>query len=104
MIEYTVRVYDYGTKKWYLNGERHREDGPAVECSSGDKYWYLNDKLHREDGPALEFDNGDKSWYLNGKSLTEDEFNKAMSPTKELTISEIEAMLGYKIKVVGEDK
>jgi len=31
MIEYTVRVYDNGDKHWYLNGERHREDGPAVE-------------------------------------------------------------------------
>ena len=31
MIEYTVEVYDSGTKYWYLNGERHREDGPAIE-------------------------------------------------------------------------
>ena len=29
MIEYTVKVYANGDKSWYLNGKRHREDGPA---------------------------------------------------------------------------
>ena len=28
MIEYTVKVWDNGTKFWYLNGKPHREDGP----------------------------------------------------------------------------
>ena len=27
---------------WYLNGEHHREDGPAVERADGDKEWWLN--------------------------------------------------------------
>tara|TARA_R110002124_G_scaffold275368_1_gene445684 strand:- start:271 stop:513 length:243 start_codon:yes stop_codon:yes gene_type:complete len=44
MIEYTVQVYTSGTKKWYLNGKLHREDGPAIECVDGLKCWYLNDK------------------------------------------------------------
>jgi len=26
----------YGDKYWYLNGKRHREDGPAVEHANGD--------------------------------------------------------------------
>ena len=102
MIEYTVKVYVSGTKHWYLKGKLHREDGPAIERAGGTKEWYLNDMRHREDGPAVEFNNGDKYWYLNGKQLTGDQFNKAMSPTRELTISELESMLGYKIKVVGE--
>ena len=71
MIEYTVEVYDNGEKYWYLNGKRHREDGPAHECN-GYKEWCLNDKLHREDGPAIEWANGDKAWYLNGKLHRED--------------------------------
>ena len=103
MIEYTVRVYSNGDKYWRLNGKRHREDGPAIECADGGKSWYLNGKRHREDGPAIEWSTGTKYWYLNGMRITEDQFNKAMNPTKELTISEIEAMLGHKIKVVGED-
>ena len=54
MIEYTVKVWANGDKAWYLNGKRHREDGPAYESANGDKFWYLNGKLHREDGPAYE--------------------------------------------------
>lgn len=52
MIKYTVKVYDDGTKFWFLNG-----------------------KLHREDDPAIEWANGSKSWWLYGKQLTEEEFN-----------------------------
>ena len=44
MKTYTVEVHDNGTKYWYLNGKRHREDGPAIEWADGTKYWYLNDK------------------------------------------------------------
>ena len=57
----------YGTKEWYLNGERHRVDGPAIEYANGGKRWYLNDILHRENGPAVEFANGHKEWYLDGE-------------------------------------
>ena len=61
------KTYPNGSRFWYLNGERHREDGPACECADGTKEWYLNGKLHREDGPAIEWPNGNKKWYLNGK-------------------------------------
>ena len=61
-----------GNKCWFLNGKRHREDGPACEYANGDKQWYLNDKLHREDGPAAERVNGNKEWFLNGKYHRED--------------------------------
>ncbi len=56
-----------GSKRWYLNGKRHREDGPAVEYANGSKAWYLNGKYHREDGPAREWADGAKEWYLNGE-------------------------------------
>ena len=72
MKEYTVKVFDDGRKSWFLNGKRHREDGPAIECSDGHKEWYLNGKRHREDGPAVEYANGSKEWYLNGKRHRED--------------------------------
>jgi len=74
MIEYKVKVYEDGTKVWYLNGVHHREDGPAIERVSG-----INE------------------WYLNGNSVTE---NDVMTPVKELTVAEIEQLLGYKVKVV----
>ena len=82
MIEYTVKVYTNGSKFWFLNGKRHRDDGPAIEYAGGSKYWYLNGKLHREDGPAVEFANGSKYWYINGKRLTEEDHKKAMNPPK----------------------
>ena len=28
-----------GTEVWYLNGERHREDGPAVITGQGEEWW-----------------------------------------------------------------
>ena len=40
MIEYVVKVYSYQTE-WFLDGNYHREDGPAIEFASGTKYWYL---------------------------------------------------------------
>lgn len=55
-----------GTQHWYLNGQRHREDEPAVICPDGAQYWYLNGELHRTDGPAVIWPDI-QSWYLNGK-------------------------------------
>ena len=57
----------YGTKRWYLNDELHREDGPAVEYSDGTKRWFINGKQHRLDGPAVELCSGTKRWFINGK-------------------------------------
>ena len=39
-----IAEHPYGTKEWYLNGECHRTDGPAIEYADGTKSWYLNDK------------------------------------------------------------
>jgi hypothetical protein len=123
MIEYTVKVFDNGNRYWYLNGKLHREDGPAVETYDGSRYWwlngkqhredgpaieyaggtrcwYLNGKRHREDGPAIEYANGNREWWLNGVEYTEEEFLKKTTKVKELTVAEIESLLGYQIKVV----
>ena len=71
MIEYTVKAYAK-SNDWFLNGERHREDGPAIEWAHGSKEWYLNGKRHREDGPAVDRPSGFKVWYLNGMVHRED--------------------------------
>ena len=125
MIEYTVKVHANGDKFWCLNGQLHREDGPAIEYANGDKYWYLNSQRHREDGPAVECANGTKYWYLNGQLLAFDrpaieyadgdywylkgqlhreEFDARVNPVKkvaELTVAEISKLLGYEVKVVA---
>jgi hypothetical protein len=74
--------YNNGDKHYFLNDNRHREDGPAIEYANGDKEWYVNDKLHREDGPAIEAANGTKYWWLHGEELwpctTQKEFEQLM--------------------------
>jgi len=60
----------------YLNGKRHRENGPAVEHKDGSKYWWLNGKRHRIDGPAIEGNDDYRAWWVNGKEYTEEEYLK----------------------------
>ena len=67
-----------GTKEWYLDGKRHREDGPAYESSGGTKAWWLNGVLHRKDGPAIEHSNGTKEWFLNNKNYSEQDYYKEL--------------------------
>jgi hypothetical protein len=76
-IQYQVRVYSDGHKEWWLNGELHREDGPAIERPNGSNYWWLN-----------------------GEQLTEGEFNRRMNPVRELTVEQISELLGFEVKVV----
>ena len=122
VIKYEVHVDSDGTTEWYLNGKLHREDGPAIEYEDGStiwcvngkyhkengpavvmmnlyKAWYHNGLLHREDGPAIESVNGTKEYWFNDEPLTEPEFNNR-TKIKELTVNEIQALLGHKIKII----
>ena len=94
--------YADGDKAWYINGKLHREDGAAIEYANGNKYWYLDDKRHREDGPAIMRTNGYKAWHLEGKKYTQAEFKAKMNPTKELTVADIEKLLGHRVKIVKQ--
>ena len=51
-----------------------------VVVDDGDQYWYLNGQLHREDGPAIIYADGDQRWYLNDIKFTEQEFNNRNRP------------------------
>jgi hypothetical protein len=74
MSQPEMEVDPDGSKHWYLNGKRHREDGPAIEWSGGGKCWYLNGKLHREGGPAIELPDGTKCWYLDEKQYSFEDY------------------------------
>ena len=65
MLKNGLFVAKDGTKRWYKDNKFHREDGPAVEHTSGN-YWYQNGEQHREDGPAVEYVDGAKEWYYKG--------------------------------------
>ena len=89
-----------GRKEWYLNGKLHRVDGAAIEWSNGTKEWWLNGQLHREDGAAIEWSNGTKEWWLNGILMPQAEHTRLTSPVEEMTMAQVEAALGKRIKII----
>ena len=68
-----VEYYDNGniqSVSYKLNGEVHREDGPAYQTwfENGQKrakYYYIDGKINRVDGPAFQ------NWYENGQQESE---------------------------------
>jgi hypothetical protein len=87
--EPTLEIDSAGNKFWYLYGERHRVDGPAIEWANGSESWWLNDNRHRVDGPAIEYADGSKGWRLNGKYYTFDDWlkiNKFISNEEKLML------------------
>jgi len=48
---YEYIVDEYGNKSWYINGNKHREDGPAIEWADGSKYWYINGNYYGDKEP-----------------------------------------------------
>jgi hypothetical protein len=65
-----------GEKRWYKEGKLHRLNGPAFERDKDDNHWYKEGKLHRLDGPAREWFDGTKEWHVEGKRYTKEEFDK----------------------------
>ena len=92
MTTYKVTV-DSDTTRWYNSKDQlHRENGPAVEYTSGTKVWYIKGQCHREDGPAVEWAGGTKSWYLNGQQVTEAQVMKSCEG-RTLTIDGVQYKL-----------
>ena len=92
--------YADGTKFWFQNGQCHRTDGPAIEWSYGTKSWWQNGQYHRTDGPAIERADGYKFWYIDGVYMTEAEFLAATQPAIEMTVADIEKLVGKRVKIV----
>jgi len=59
-------IKHFACTEYLLNGELHREDGPAIELANGTKIWYIHGKCHREDGPACEYTDGDEEYWHRG--------------------------------------
>ena len=73
----TMSIDNAGDTVWRLNGQYHREDGPAIEYLDGDEDWYLHGDYHRTNGPAIVWHDGDEDWYLHGSCYTFDEWLEA---------------------------
>jgi len=64
-------MYASGTESWYRHGLMHREGGPA-SISKAYKCWYICGKRHRDDGPAVVRSNGAKEWWVLGQRHRDD--------------------------------
>ena len=54
-------------KRWFVDGFKHRTDGPAWEAEAiGHYQWFINNKRHRLDGPA-NITPEVSEWYQDGK-------------------------------------
>ena len=62
----------WGRKRWYVNGEFHRDgDLPAEEYANGTKCWWVNGERHRDGGlPAFVSSDGEKCWCVKDKDAT----------------------------------
>lgn len=82
MIEYGPDGISVTRQEWYKDGNRHREDGPAVieyreDGRIREEEWWFSDRLHRagagpEDGPAVIVYREDgsvkqRTWYHHGR-------------------------------------
>lgn len=80
-----------GTKKYFKDGLLHREDGPAIEWSTGAESWYYEGVRHRADGPAFKLsEDGKRNWWLNGEETSAHEvFEQMTDDQKEKAAWEI---------------
>lgn len=79
-----IEIDEDGSKFYYKDKQMtilHREDGPAVEYSSGTKYWYLNGK----------------AWYLDGVYFTEQNFLLKTAKETILAMDEIADKFGIDV-------
>jgi len=58
---------------WLKHGIPHRTDGPARIFNDGTKSWYIDGRLHRTDGPAVESEDITE-WWVEGVQYSEEEF------------------------------
>lgn len=81
-IQLRKEVNEYGTIR-YFNKDNylHREFGPAV-ISSNYQSWFLNGKRHRLDGPARIYPSGVIYWYIFGEKYTEEDYWKEVERIK----------------------
>lgn len=62
----TEIIVKNGTTLYYVDGQLHRDYGPAVCTATGQEYWYQHGKLDRADGPAI-VGHTYQAWFRNGE-------------------------------------
>jgi hypothetical protein len=98
-----IAEYSSGSKEWYQNGKRHREDGPAIEYFNGTKCWYQNGKWHRLDGPACEYSNGTKEYWINGNFFQyQESWQKEVDKINGKNLSNTHSCHGKEVIIEGK--
>lgn len=95
-----------GTKYWYLNGNYHRLDGPAMEGWNGTKVWFFEGKRHRIDGPAIEYSDGAKEYWINDEQVSEKQHKKYinnLNMSKNTCDGKLVEIDGKKYKLISVD-
>jgi hypothetical protein len=88
-------IYANGTLRWYFNGELHREDDKPTVVTPKVMYWCIDGKLHRDNGePAVIHADGTEEYWIDGVQQPNP------VKVKELTVGDIEEILGYRVKIV----
>ena len=59
-------------RSWYRDGQRHRDDGPAVVWANGRQEWWRDGQRQRDDGPAVVWADGCQEWHRNGQLHRDD--------------------------------
>ena len=101
MKNFTVKVDQGENKQWF-----HNDALVKVEWANGNISHYKDGRLHKDDGPAHIGANGINHWYLEGRPFYNEqewqtEVAKRNPPPKELTVAQIETLLGFKIKIIA---
>ena len=77
-MRYYVEVNPLGTF-WYKDPEMliaHREGNlPAYESVLGTTAYFIDGNFHRTNGPAILHADGSRAWYINGRRLDQVAFN-----------------------------
>jgi hypothetical protein len=87
-----------GSCYWYLNGDKHRIGGPAIEAASGAKQWWVGGELHRDGGPAIEGADGTREWHRDGKRVPDGDFKP--NPFDKAKVTEVRSAYAKPVKVV----
>jgi hypothetical protein len=64
--EYDIQIHRDGSIVWRLNGNFHRDYGPATKAANGSEFWYKDNFCHRDDGYAMDRRHGESVWALSG--------------------------------------
>jgi hypothetical protein len=62
-------MYQCGSKEYYINGHRHRLEGPAIVYTDEYIAYYVDGLLHRLNGPSIVDSYGNEQYWQNGKRI-----------------------------------